>query len=115
MAEFLPRSSAVLSALCKATGKWGLYVSIENGSDDPGLTVESLMGAASWLTREQAESLFMGDWAAHVLFDTEADMLDAFRRTVGDEGPTAENPYEGPVQVYAMTCGPDGELRDENT
>ena len=115
MTAFLPKNSDVLSALCKASGQWGLYISISNGSDDDVLTVESLCQAASWLTKEQAEALILGDWHAYVLFESADALTDAFNRTVGDDGPTELNPYDGPVRVYALTCDPAGRLQNENT
>jgi hypothetical protein len=50
-----------------------------------------------------------------VLFDTEEELLYAYNRTVGDDGPTKLNPYNGPARVYARTCDQDGNLITENT
>jgi len=41
--------------------------------------------------------------------------LDAYYRTVGDDGPTKLNDYNGPCRIYALTCDPFGQLLNENT
>jgi predicted membrane GTPase involved in stress response len=33
----------------------------------------------------------------------------------GEDGPTAMNPYDGNVKIYALTCNPEGKLLNENT
>jgi hypothetical protein len=54
----------------------------------------------------------MCDGEAFLFFDTEAEMRSYYERTVGEDGPTATNPYKGPFRVWAMTCGPDGRAWD---
>lgn len=43
------------------------------------------------------------------------EMRELFQRTVGDDGPTPLNTYDGPVRVYACACSPSGQLLGCNT
>lgn len=49
-----------------------------------------------------------------LVFDTKEEMDRYYDQTVGDDGPTKLNPYDGPGRVGALTCGPRG-LINENT
>lgn len=103
-----------LEALCKATHKWGMYINLYSSD-----TVEyseyycELFKAAPWL--EGKNNQVIADESGFVLFDTEEEMNDTYERTVGDDGPTAKNPYNGRVRVYAITCDPEGQTMNENT
>lgn len=55
------------------------------------------------------------DGVAFLFFDTEEELKEYYNQVVGDDGPTEANPYDGPCRVYALTCGPDGQLLNENT
>jgi hypothetical protein len=55
------------------------------------------------------------DGERYFLFETEEAMLAAYDATVGDDGPTAANAYDGSASIYALTCSPAGELLTENT
>ena len=48
-------------------------------------------------------------------FDTEKEMEKHYDLTVGDDGPTKYNSYDGECRVYALTCSNTGELLTENT
>ena len=50
-----------------------------------------------------------------IICDDEAEMYRLFNMTVGDDGPTATNLYEGPANVFACTCNAAGEILGENT
>lgn len=50
-----------------------------------------------------------------MLCEDEVDMRSRFRRTIGEDGPTAENPYLGHVRVFAVMCDPHGNIISENT
>jgi len=93
----------VFELSCKAKQSWGLYAS---WSGD----LPEVLKAAPWL--KDFQPLFE-DWI--MVFGTEAEITRLFKLTVGDDGPTKENPYKGPVKVFATTCGPDGRGRHENT
>lgn len=50
-----------------------------------------------------------------LLFETEDEVNRYYDMTVGDDGPTQSNPYNGPVRIYALTCSDRGILMRENT
>lgn len=52
---------------------------------------------------------------AYLFFDSEEELDRYYNKTVGDDGPTETNSYDGPVRVYALTCDPSGSLMNENT
>ena len=110
--------SDILAALCKVNGKWGLYL-------EPGVELEDLPQdkfdeafklAAPWVPDDcwvQTEVLLNG--RAFVLFETELEARVAFESTVGDDGPTERNPYDGPYKVYALLASPEAGALTENT
>lgn len=106
--RFIANGSQVLMTLCKAEGAWGLLLSTCSATPD------DVKAAAPYLSDEQAGQLWH-EGTAFLLFDTEAEMEAAYWQTVGDDGPTKTNPYDGPGRVYALTCRPDGQLVNENT
>lgn len=96
----------VLPELCRATKRWGMYYG-GSFNDQP---LQEVKKAAPWMTPSQYV-----DGTGWLLFNSELEMLAVYHLTVGDDGPTPLNPYNGPAKVYAATCGPDGKLRSENT
>lgn len=108
----------ILAALCKVQGRWGLYL-------EPGDKLEDLRDkefdeafklAAPWVPDDcwvQTEVMLNG--RAFVLFDTKAEATAAFECTVGDDGPTETNAYDGPYKVYALLASPEKGALDENT
>lgn len=50
-----------------------------------------------------------------LIFDTEEERDKIYEMTVGDEGSTETNSYDGPAAVYAITIGRDGMFGTENT
>jgi len=100
----------VFRALCAARGKWGLYL-VDNSPDET--SVSEVQRAVPWMTYHEALLLVCGHGA--YLFDSQAEMEAAYWAVVGDDGPTKTNPYAGPANVYAATCGPDGGPLTENT
>lgn len=113
MMKFLEEGPDTLSALCAATKRWGMAVNAY-GSADPSVRTEEVRKAAPYLSEDQALRVATGG-CAYLLFDSEEECYAAYDATVGDDGPTKANPYNGPVRVYALTCGPDGQTRNENT
>lgn len=112
-----------LSTLCKMSKKWGIQLNFNSVVSDEDMAAyhnglpmasseEELRKAAPWLP--DYDSLWYYGTCI-VLFDTEEELLYAYNRTVGDDGPTAENTYDGPARVYARTCDPHGNLITENT
>jgi hypothetical protein len=104
----------VFQALCRATGKWGLYISFDRYWENEDCIVDDLVKAAPYLAFPADGQVIM-EGQGIILCDTEEERDRLFDQTVGDEGPTKLNPYNGPARVYALTCNPDGQLGNENT
>jgi hypothetical protein len=102
--------STVLSDLCKMHKKHGLYISCAQFD----CTFEEFMDAAPYLRRKEFEQILYSSYG-YIICDSKEEMLALYQQTVGDDGPTIANPYSGPCRVYAMTCGPNGEIITENT
>ena len=110
----LVTSQEMLSAYCKAAGVWGMLWRASFADDwSTELRYAEVREAAPWMDRLMVVRAVEGD--VGFVVGTEAEVLAAFGATVGDEGPTKTNPYNGGARVYALTCGADGELRNENT
>lgn len=106
-----------LRALCKSRKCWGMYVSFKHqwhGTSPYSLLPKELQKAMPYFDFKEHRQIFI-DGKGYFLFDTEEKCTETFKSTVGDDGPTETNPYNGPVKVYAITCSPDGELQTENT
>lgn len=100
--------SETLQKLCKASGKWGLYMKYNGPESD----VYAMMYSAPFLDLDsQAFSAGM----SFILFKSEKECRKVFDRIVGDDGPTESNPYKGPGNWYALTCSDKGKLMNENT
>lgn len=110
----------LMEEYCRITGKYAMYISFCWLDADPELAVpvEELEKAAPYLaTQDENEDGMMeilGDEQGVLIFDTEEEMDHYYNLTVGDDGPTSLNPYDGKARVYALTCGPEG-TRNENT
>jgi hypothetical protein len=102
-------SGDTLCALCKVSEKWGMYISFVDHTD-----LQEIFKAAPYLNTEAFLRTCV-DGCAYTLFDTEEEMMNLYHQTVGDDGPTKLNPYNGPARVYALTCDPQGNLLTENT
>lgn len=100
--------TAAFALLCKATGRWGLYIS--GGGDDP---VEAVKAAPTLSWPEDGQCLL--EHRAIFLFRTLRECDAAFEQIVGDEGPTRANPYRGAANWYALTCDTRGRLGRTNT
>ncbi len=94
-----------------ATGKHGLYVSWMpcDGEEN---TIAELHKAAPYLVQIL---VWPHDHEAFLVFDTQDAMEEAFWSTVGDDGPTESNPYDGPCRVYAQCYWPSGMIGNSNT
>lgn len=62
---------------------------------------------------ETMQALFDGYAIIECDSDKERDKL--YELTVGDDGPTMFNKYNGPVRVYALTIDRTGQTLNENT
>ena len=101
----------VLSATAKGLARWCMQVGVHDDN------VEEVLKAAPWLLALGRPDLdfLVQDGGGVFSFESEDECRKAFLNTVGDDGPTASNPYDGPVKVYACVCAPDGRLMTENT
>ncbi len=114
----------LLSVLAKALKKPVMYISIHipvNRSSNRqrdikkyGDLFDEVVLAAPYLSIAD-DSQIIADESGYIVFDKKEDMLKAFNATVGDEGPTETNKYNGSVKVYALTCNAQGEHENENT
>ncbi len=105
-------STESFQLLCKSTGKWGMFLSFSAPEDE----LMELSKAAPYLN-ENLENYYqiMVEDSCILLFDTEEEMEGHYNQTVGDDGPTKLNSYNGHTRVYALTCNPEGQLLTENT
>lgn len=110
--EFMAAGGDVLRALCAARKQPGMLLaaSLADGVNP----LEEIPKAAPYLSADEAMHLWHYG-TVYLLFQSEEEMHAAYWRTVGDDGPTKTNPYNGPAKVYALTCGADGLLQNENT
>ena len=126
------KSSQVLSSIdlmkyyCAATGRYAVYFSgwhayeptlITNGGNEEEWDKynEEKDRALIFLNKDDEnyyQVLFDGE--GFTTFSTTKEMQEFYDKIVGDDGPTKSNPYDGPIRVYALTCGPEGFLT-ENT
>ena len=54
------------------------------------------------------------DCIAFIQCKTSSEALEVYNKTVGDDGPTDLNKYNGPMRVYALIIHPEG-MGAENT
>lgn len=106
-----PYPSTLLSALCLRHKMWGMYASVSN----PGLEHEEILKAAPWASESTSLWNLTVEDGVYLIFSSEKEMRAVYEQTVGDDGPTETNPYNGPARVYALTCDPEGNNLNENT
>ena len=99
-----------MQALAKSLNKPCMYISWD--SDDN--FEEEICKAAPYLNLEEHFQILC-DGSAIIAFDSDGEMDKAFNQTVGDEGPTKQNKYNGEATVYALTCNAKGEIETVNT
>lgn len=101
---------------CKNNKKWGLYLGIGFKSMSPSAEAieetEEILKAAPYLKDFMT---IVWDYGGFIVCDTEEEMKTLFNQTVGPNGPTSINPYDGPASVYALTISNGGTLLNENT
>lgn len=99
----------VLRALCKATEKWGLFISF-----DTSCIQEEVIEACSFLDLDEHRQIIF-DGIGYFLFDTEEELWQHYKMCIGEDGPTELNNYNGPLVVYALTVNNLGEYQTVNT
>lgn len=107
---------AFLQEYCRATGKFGMMISFDSleavmATEVPKTPIEECLNRGRDIKLacpyiNQLGSTEMVDGKAYLIFDTEAEMLMIFEMTVGDDGPTSLNDYDGKARVYAKCCWP---------
>lgn len=102
--------------LAKSLGKCCMQISFSEGEalSKHHTWYHELIKAAPYLNYDEDHQLLI-EGCGTLVFDSEEEMNETFELTVGDDGPTKTNPYNGPARVYALTCSPDGQLLTENT
>ena len=102
-----------LKAIAKGLDKPVLYISFMTPDveyfDE---WIEGLKKAAPYLFDEEGCKYLqiVADGQGYLVCESTAELERLFDLTVGDDGPTSTNSYDGPVRVYALTS--DG---NENT
>ena len=96
---------------CKTEKKHCLYLSLQSDSDFD--DIDELRKAAPYLTKGDCADLILQGWLV-VECESLAAMNKLFEQTIGDDGPTDLNKYNGKHRIYALTIGPKGSIT-ENT
>lgn len=108
---------------CRVTNKWAVFYygwnfyEPRSGSSESDWQIHLAdLEAATVFMDRSAPNYFqvMSDGEGFSIFETKEDMNAFYDNIVGDDGPTKSNPYDGPIRIYALTCGPSGFL-NENT
>ena len=114
-------SIGIFKEACKGAAKWGVYISIFVGDvsiskDDGELNdeIDEVLTALPFLNLRDHIQIIL-DNQGWFLFDTREEMETVYWQCIGDDGPNENNPYTGPVNVYALTCDPTGQSLNENT
>jgi hypothetical protein len=122
MSKDYATSIRLMQLYCLATSQYAVFFSglrvEEPRSSDPnewGRYLEEQKKALIFLDPDDENyHQIMMDGEGFCTFSTKEEMEAFYDMIVGDDGPTKSNPYDGPIRVYALTCGPDG-LMNENT
>lgn len=105
--------SDLLQLHCKASGCWGLLLRLPDWSEP--ITKLNMSSEV-----RKAAPYLQGDWSVWpgdtvFFFGTRKEIEGMFWQTVGEDGPTKTNSYNGPARVYAVTSDDRGNLQHENT
>lgn len=101
--------------LAQLTGKWALNLNIylDLGEDFCTEGSTSLKPAPYLNFIEHGQVIT--DEGCTILCDSYEECSELYELTVGDDGPTAKNKFNGNSRVYALMISPTGELINENT
>ena len=102
---------------CRKTRQWAVFLSLPmRDAKFVGKYTEEAQRAAPYLSQEQIfEAALCRDGTLIVLCKSERVAYRLFDQTVGDDGPTETNPYNGDFRIYAMVVNRKGEAETENT
>lgn len=104
-----------LQQLCKGSGKWGLLLNIwiKEECDNP---YTEAIKAAPYLADDIDGVGFIVNGGGYLLCDSKEEAYKLFYQTVGDDGPTKYNSYNGSMcKIYACLCDDKGQILTENT
>lgn len=104
-----------MQLLAKTLKKPCMYISFDITDVSDGF--DEVIKAAPYIKIEgdSNDAQMVLDGVGIIVFENEQQMDRIFNSTVGDDGPTTLNPYDGPAKVYALTCDANGKLLNENT
>lgn len=104
--------SHVGQALAKALKKPVLFLAFPTDVDN----FMHVKNAAPYLDMDDNEtSQAVLDGHAFIVCENEEELNRLYDLTIGDDGPTKANAYDGPIRIYALTIDKNGVLRNENT
>lgn len=93
-----------IEEMCKRFKLWALYISWLDDAN-----IHNILEAAPYLTMDDDYQM-LSDCTGVVLCESEKEVWKIFDQTVGDEGATEANQYDGPGNVYACIMGPEGAI-----
>lgn len=102
-----------LQELCKYKGCWGMLLCFPDISigEYRHTYFGEVQKAVPYISMQD---LFGMGGNTMFLFGPCKEIESRFWQTVGEDGPTPENTYDGPARVYAITCDQNGHLQHEN-
>lgn len=98
---------------CEVAKKFKKPVLFLNLSQADSIAYEEVFKAAPYLGFDDTQALADGN--AIIVCDTVKEQEVLYSLTVGDDGPTKFNAYDGPARVYALTIDKNGQTLNENT
>jgi hypothetical protein len=103
----------LMQLVAKTLKKPCIFLSFQFMDEEGGL--DDMMKAAPYLDWDKHGQHIM-DGVAVVICEDYDEQQRLYWMTVGDDGPTKTNKYDGKkARVYALTCNAKGELENENT
>lgn len=103
-----------MQVLAKATGKYCMYISIYVHDIPLELQFDEMTKAAPYLNFDEHTQILCEETGI-LMFDTREEMDKYYKMTIGDDGPTELNKYDGLCRIYALTCDNQGNFENENT
>ena len=110
----------MLEKLCKVSKQYGMFIEFdrallmcckERSFDD---SIKELYRAAPYLEKKECKHIIPSG-SGFFLFENEDELNEYYNQTVGYDGPTELNKYDGYFRVYAYAVNPNGEVYKENT
>jgi|WetSurMetagenome_2_1015567.scaffolds.fasta_scaffold18448_7 hypothetical protein len=103
----------LMQLVAKTLGKPCIFLSFQMITDDSNFG--DIIKAAPYL-KWDVHGQHILDGVAVIVCEDYDEMQRLYWMTVGDDGPTKTNKYDGKkARVYALTCNAEGGLENENT